>query len=233
MFDKVLCMELLTTTEPVAELTAEAPLDELCDALISAAATISAAEARFAQVLAVFRSRDGHAIGSGFPTFAQWATVDLGLSRHQTAVLVDAGDDAARCPELRAAWEAGELATTKATAAIGVWWRDRDDGLAELTAILHVVYWENGGPTDLANLVVLCNRHHHDLHNGEFAIEADGHGGFTFFDRWRRTMGPPRVRAEQPCPPSAGTTRARSGGDPRLGVNDAVTAIACCAPDAA
>lgn len=458
-------MELLTTTEPVAELAADAPLEELRVALIAAQATISAAQARFAQALAVFRSRNGHALGSGFPTFAYWATVDLGLSRHQTGMLADAGDDALACPELRTAWEAGELSTTKATAALGVatpesdaawcnmalesssnqlsrivrayrrttrndddgsgsdtskrepieatgvWWRDRDDGLAELTAVLaaddaavvraaleaqaelawrarrsqtdavdstdsatgmdgsdgeirddtnrddrprcqrmvdalvgvaataleagdvlivrghrtevvlhideafltgragsgrchldegpaidltdahrlacdariramihgadgsvvdlgrsqrlvsdkqrrllterdhgcrfpgctntryvdahHVVHWEHGGPSDMSNLVLLCNRHHHGLHKGEFDIEADGHGSFTFLNRWRRPIRPPREPARGHCPPAPGSTRARSGGAPELDVNDAVTAICCLTPDAA
>ena len=499
MFDRIVRMELLSTTEPVAEMAAEVLLEELRDALIAAQATISAAQARFAQALAVFRSREGHAIGSGFPTFATWATVDLGLSRHQTATLADAGDDALLCPQVRAAWEAGELSTTKAAAALsvatpetegawcdmalesssnqlvrivrtyrrttpkanddtensnddqsndpsdqpadetGVWWRTRDDGLAELTAILpaadaavvraaleaqaelawrarrkqakaaadtadgtgktganesrtngagpdkactdqtdtgeaptgeaadeirddanrddrprcrcmadalvalaatalevgdipivrgrhievvlhvdeafltgrtksgrchldegptisiadahrlacdarivamvhgadgsvvdlgrsqrivsdkqrrllterdhgcrfpgcantryvdahHVIYWENGGPTDMTNLVLLCSHHHHELHKGVFDIKADGQGGFTFYDRWRRPISPPREPARQRCRPSEATTRARSGGDPRLSINDAVTALACQTPTAA
>jgi hypothetical protein len=30
----------------------------------------------------------------------------------------------------------------------------------------HVVHWVDGGPTDLDNLVLLCWRHHHALHEG-------------------------------------------------------------------
>ena len=29
----------------------------------------------------------------------------------------------------------------------------------------HVIHWANGGPTDLANLVLLCHQHHHELHD--------------------------------------------------------------------
>ena len=29
----------------------------------------------------------------------------------------------------------------------------------------HVIHWANGGPTDLANLVLLCHQHHHQLHD--------------------------------------------------------------------
>src|SRR5438445_10193957 len=42
----------------------------------------------------------------------------------------------------------------------------------------HVVHWIDGGPTDLANLVLLCWRHHHAVHEG-------GSG-------WRCQLGPSR-----------------------------------------
>ena len=29
----------------------------------------------------------------------------------------------------------------------------------------HVIHWANGGPTTLANLVLLCHQHHHQLHD--------------------------------------------------------------------
>jgi hypothetical protein len=34
----------------------------------------------------------------------------------------------------------------------------------------HVRHWLNGGPTDLANLVLLCQAHHLAHHDGEFTI---------------------------------------------------------------
>ena len=39
----------------------------------------------------------------------------------------------------------------------------------------HVDYWENGGRTDLSNLVPLCSRHHHAVHEGgwKLAISPD------------------------------------------------------------
>ena len=36
--------------------------------------------------------------------------------------------------------------------------------------IHHVVPWENGGPTDLANLIPLCSSHHHLVHEGGFTL---------------------------------------------------------------
>ena len=35
----------------------------------------------------------------------------------------------------------------------------------------HVVFFSNGGSTDIDNLVLLCPAHHHALHSGAFDIE--------------------------------------------------------------
>lgn len=35
----------------------------------------------------------------------------------------------------------------------------------------HVTEWEHGGPTDLDNLVPLCNQHHHAVHEGQWNIK--------------------------------------------------------------
>jgi hypothetical protein len=37
--------------------------------------------------------------------------------------------------------------------------------------IHHIEYWENGGPTDLDNMVPLCSRHHHAAHEGGWTLE--------------------------------------------------------------
>lgn len=34
----------------------------------------------------------------------------------------------------------------------------------------HIHYWERGGATDLCNLVPLCNRHHHLVHEGRWTL---------------------------------------------------------------
>jgi hypothetical protein len=36
----------------------------------------------------------------------------------------------------------------------------------------HVIPWELGGRTDIDNLVLLCNRHHHYVHEGGWTITA-------------------------------------------------------------
>jgi hypothetical protein len=45
----------------------------------------------------------------------------------------------------------------------------------------HVVHWTDGGPTDLANLVLLCWRHHHAVHEGGYTMKLSG-GALTV---WR------------------------------------------------
>ena len=37
----------------------------------------------------------------------------------------------------------------------------------------HIDYWVNGGPTDLANLIPLCNEHHRCVHEGGWRIKLD------------------------------------------------------------
>jgi hypothetical protein len=44
----------------------------------------------------------------------------------------------------------------------------------------HVRHWLYGGLTVLANLVLLCRRHHHAHHDGEFGIRALGNQRFRF-----------------------------------------------------
>lgn len=38
--------------------------------------------------------------------------------------------------------------------------------------IHHVDHWEQGGPTDLANMIPLCNKHHHAVHEGQLAVDS-------------------------------------------------------------
>ena len=37
----------------------------------------------------------------------------------------------------------------------------------------HIEYWENGGATDLNNMVPLCSRHHHAAHEGGWKLNLD------------------------------------------------------------
>ncbi|HET8930973.1 MAG TPA: DUF222 domain-containing protein [Acidimicrobiales bacterium] len=439
-------MDLLDSSAPVSEAAAGLTTGDLRMALVEAAASIAAAQARLAQAMAIFRNRSGESEGSGFTSFGQWASVDLGLSSRAASGLADAGDALTERPEVREAWESGSLSTTKAQCVLGVatdasesswcelakeasatqlsriasayrrsqradteaearrqgreaedreavcgaFWHTRDDGLRELLAILtpddaavvqaaleteietqwraehggdtnndddaaavsaplptakrrldalvavaanrleagpvpivrgehtevvlhidaeflcgatdgglcdaknapgltladarrlacdakirglvrgadgtavdlgrvqrlasdkqrrllaardhgcrfpgcansryvdahHVIEWEDGGPTDMANLVLLCNRHHRLVHHGAFRIDADGEQGFSFIDQHDHLIRPPDLRARHRCRGVPGNPRAGSGGDPRYSIDDAVTAMA-------
>jgi hypothetical protein len=38
----------------------------------------------------------------------------------------------------------------------------------------HIIWWENGGPTDLHNLCLLCRYHHHRCHEGGYRVAWEG-----------------------------------------------------------
>ena len=40
-------------------------------------------------------------------------------------------------------------------------------------SIHHIKYWENGGSTDLSNMLPLCSRHHHAAHEGGWQIHLE------------------------------------------------------------
>ena len=40
----------------------------------------------------------------------------------------------------------------------------------------HVVHWARFGPTDVHNLVLLCSRHHHAVHEGGWRMHGDANG---------------------------------------------------------
>ena len=56
----------------------------------------------------------------------------------------------------------------------------------------HIWYWENGGPTDLWNLLLLCNRHHHLVHRQAIEVKLlpNGEAHFTWPDGTERTTHP-------------------------------------------
>jgi hypothetical protein len=46
-----------------------------------------------------------------------------------------------------------------------------------LTDAHHIIPWEDGGPTDLANAVLLCRFHHRSVHEGGETLTRDHDGG--------------------------------------------------------
>ena len=65
----------------------------------------------------------------------------------------------------------------------------------------HMVWWENGGVTDIRNLVLLCRYHHKAVHGGGFTIgrDPDGHIVTTRTDHQPIT---PHLRARTPLLPT-------------------------------
>ncbi len=67
--------------------------------------------------------------------------------------------------------------------------------------IHHVLPWEVGGPTDLANLLPLCSRHHHVVHDGGWQLQLDEERTLTItrpdgrlFERCRSDLADRRTR---------------------------------------
>jgi len=69
----------------------------------------------------------------------------------------------------------------------------------------HIDEWENGGLTDLDNLLPLCSRHHHSVHEGQWTIKLLPDRTLRIFQpngRHHATTGPDRLadRGAQPPP---------------------------------
>jgi len=47
----------------------------------------------------------------------------------------------------------------------------------------HIQHWADGGETSLDNLVLLCRRHHHLVHEGGFTCEKTNDGEIFFQDQ--------------------------------------------------
>jgi hypothetical protein len=64
----------------------------------------------------------------------------------------------------------------------------------------HIAWWRNGGSTDLVNLLPLCSRHHHSVHEGgwELHLAPDRRLTVTFPDGTATTGGPPAHQREGP-----------------------------------
>jgi Domain of unknown function (DUF222)/HNH endonuclease len=50
----------------------------------------------------------------------------------------------------------------------------------------HIIHWLHGGPTDLANLALLCRAHHRAVHEGGWRLQRDPDGRMTAIPPYRR-----------------------------------------------
>jgi hypothetical protein len=82
--------------------------------------------------------------------------------------------------------------------------------------IHHVRWWELGGPTDLANMVPLCDRHHHEVHDGGWTLTIDAHRVLTWTTPagtvWFSGNTCDRPPVDWDEPPAASRTSAGRGG---------------------
>ena len=67
----------------------------------------------------------------------------------------------------------------------------------DYVVIHHLKYFRNGGPTDIANLLPLCHKHHHLAHEGGWQFRLDTNRNLTIIrrDGTQMTTGPPRALA--------------------------------------
>jgi hypothetical protein len=59
---------------------------------------------------------------------------------------------------------------------------------AVFTNVHHIVHWIDGGPTDLDNLVLLCDHHHHTVHEARWQMSGDANGILNFLGPTERLM---------------------------------------------
>ena len=52
----------------------------------------------------------------------------------------------------------------------------------------HIKHWADGGETSLDNLIMLCRRHHHLVHEGGFVCEKSATGEITFKDQREQVL---------------------------------------------
>jgi hypothetical protein len=71
-------------------------------------------------------------------------------------------------------------------------------GTTAFTEAHHVVFWRNGGRTDLDNLVLICSFHHKLVHEYGWRIEGDAEGELRWYrgDGTRYRAGPTRLPNE-------------------------------------
>ncbi len=79
--------------------------------------------------------------------------------------------------------------------------------------IHHVIPWEHGGPTDLVNLLPLCHKHHHLVHEGNWQLKL-------LPDRTVKIYRPNGEHSETVPPPTAEQTQARNANRERRKPNN-------------
>ncbi len=120
-----------------------------------------------------------------------WAAILDDGNRVSAETLRRIACDAALVPTRSGPLDAGVLDVGRRTRTIpaairrALWVRDRGCRFPGClhTRFLHghhIQHWLHGGRTSLANLVLLCPRHHRLVHEGGFTIDVAADGGLLF-----------------------------------------------------
>jgi Domain of unknown function (DUF222)/HNH endonuclease len=100
-----------------------------------------------------------------------------------------------------------------------VWRRDRHCRFpgcanATFTHVHHMVPWDPGGPTDLPNLVLLCEHHHRRMHSKQWRMSGDASQVLSFVGPTGRVMtsrpSPMWTAATEGTADSSGTASGRT-----------------------
>jgi hypothetical protein len=79
-------------------------------------------------------------------------------------------------------------------------------GSRRFTEAHHIVWWRNGGRTDLDNLVLICSFHHRLVHEHGWSVKRDDDGTVGWFHpegiRYRAGPSPPIERVDRALPRS-------------------------------
>jgi hypothetical protein len=81
--------------------------------------------------------------------------------------------------------------------------------------IHHLHWWEHGGPTDMANLVPFCGRHHHLIHDAGFTATLTANRTLNWYrpDGTHDADQPLRPRAARPATSDSSGSMGSSGSD--------------------
>ncbi len=69
----------------------------------------------------------------------------------------------------------------------------------------HITWWEHGGLTDVDGLTLLCNHHHHRIHDGGWKLERLDDGGLRFTSTDGRVLNRPPPPPPWPMRPPPST----------------------------
>jgi Domain of unknown function (DUF222)/HNH endonuclease len=70
-------------------------------------------------------------------------------------------------------------------------------GSRRFTQAHHIVWWEQGGPTDLENLVLVCTFHHRLVHEYGWQVRREENGAVSWFRREGRRYRPGSAPPEE------------------------------------